>query len=111
MQKEDTTLSNPLGDKAKAQFQDLIKNGQDTPPSIPNKSATNTTEQPQFTKIGSLIMSLTPLQSSQGNPNAEFIFIENLTLISAEEMPPSNFFFSNKRRSIVKIETHKRMVQ
>jgi hypothetical protein len=34
-------------------------------------------------------MSLTHLQSSQGNPNAEVIFIEDLTLISAEEMPPS----------------------
>jgi hypothetical protein len=53
-------------------------------------------------------MSLTPLQSSQGNPNAEVIFIEDLTPISAEEMPPSNFFFSKKRRAIVKRETHQK---
>jgi hypothetical protein len=108
MQKEDPALSNPSGDQAKAQFEALIKKGQDTPPSIPNKSATNTTEQPQFTEIGSPIMSLTPLQSIQGNPNAKVIFIENLTPISAEEMPPSNFFFNKKRRDIVKREMHQK---
>jgi hypothetical protein len=32
--------------------------------------------------------------------------MEDLTLISAEEMSPSDFFFSKKRRAIVKRETH-----
>jgi hypothetical protein len=53
-------------------------------------------------------MSLTPLQSSQGNPNSEFISIEDLTLISVEEVPPSDLFFSKKRRDIVKRETHQK---
>jgi hypothetical protein len=47
-------------------------------------------------------MSLAPLKSSQGNPNAKVIFIEDLTPISAEEMPPSDFFFSKKRRATQK---------
>ena len=53
-------------------------------------------------------MSLTPLQSSKGNPNVEVIFIEDLTPISAKEMSPLDLFFSKKRRDIVKIETHKK---
>jgi hypothetical protein len=36
------------------------------------------------------------------------VFIEDLAPISTEEMPPSDFFFSNKRRDIVKRETHQR---
>jgi hypothetical protein len=71
MQKVDTALSNPPGNQAKAQFEALIKKGQDTSPSTPNKPATNTTEKQPSTEIGSPIMSLTPLQSSQGNPNVQ----------------------------------------
>jgi hypothetical protein len=105
-QKVDTALSNPPGNQAKAQFETLIKKGQDTSPSTPIKPTTNTAGQQPSIEIGSLIMSLTPLQSSQGNPNAKVIFIEDLTLISAEEMPPSDFFFSKKRR--VERETHQK---
>jgi hypothetical protein len=107
-QKVDTALSNPPGNQAKVQSEALIKKGQDTSPSTPNKSATNTAGQQPSTEIGSPIKSLTPLQSSQGNPNVEVIFIEDLTLIAAEEMPPSNFFFNKKRRAIVKRETHQK---
>jgi hypothetical protein len=107
-QKMDTALSNPPGNQAKSQLEDLIKKGQDSSPSTPNKPATNTVEQQPSTEIGSPIMSLTPLQSSQGNPNVKVIFIEDLTLISVEEMPPSDFFFSKKRRAIVKRETHQK---
>ena len=63
---------------------------------------TNTTKRQLSTEIGSPIMSLTPLQSSQGNPNDQVIFIEDLSLILAEEMPPLDLFFSKKRRAIVK---------
>ena len=45
---------------------------------------------------------------SQGNPNDQVIFIEDLTPISAEEMPPLDFFFSKKRRAIVKREAHQK---
>ena len=76
--------------------------------STPENLATDRAEQPQTTQIGDPIMSLTPLQTSQGNSKAKVVFIEDLTPISVEEMPPSDFFFSKKRRAIVKRETHQR---
>jgi hypothetical protein len=36
------------------------------------------------------------------------MFIEDLTPISTEEIPPSDFFFSRKRKVVVKRETHQR---
>jgi hypothetical protein len=48
------------------------------------------------------------LQFTIGNPNAKVIFIEDLTPISVEELPPSNFFFSKKRKVVVKREIHQR---
>jgi hypothetical protein len=36
------------------------------------------------------------------------VFIEDLTPISVEDMPPSDFFFRNKRRVVVKIEMHQK---
>jgi hypothetical protein len=36
----------------------------------------------------------------------EAVFIGDLTPISAAKMPPSEFFFSKKRRVLVKRETH-----
>ena len=106
--KGDTTLTNPPSDQAKAQTEALIKKGEEKPLSTPDKSDTDTVGKQPSTKIGSPIKSVTPLQSSWGNPNAEVVFIEDLTPISAEEMPPSNFFFNKKRRAIVKRETHQK---
>jgi hypothetical protein len=34
------------------------------------------------------------------------VFIKDLTRISAEEMPPSIFFFNKKRRDVVRREMH-----
>jgi hypothetical protein len=62
-------------------------------------------------EIGSPIPSVTPLQSTKGNPNAEIIFKEDLTPISIEELPPSDFFFSKKRKVVVKRETYQKAVQ
>jgi hypothetical protein len=70
--------------------------------------ATNTAGKQPSTEIGNPIKSVTPLQSSRGNPNAEVIFIEDLTPISVEEMPPSDFFYNKKRRVVVKRETHQK---
>jgi hypothetical protein len=39
---------------------------------------------------------------------AEVVFIGDLTPISAAEMPPLEFFFSKKRRVVVKRETNKK---
>jgi hypothetical protein len=36
------------------------------------------------------------------------VFIEDLMPISVEEMPPSNIFFSKKRRVVVKREVHQK---
>jgi hypothetical protein len=68
-------LSNPPGDQEKDGIEALIKKGQDASSSTPNKPTTNTTGKYQYTEIGIPIMYLKPLQSSQGNPNAEVIFI------------------------------------
>jgi hypothetical protein len=95
-------LTNPLDDQTKAQAEALIKKGEEKTPSTPEKSATNTVGKQPSTDIGSPIKSVTRLQSSRGNPNAEFVFIEDLTPILVEEMPPSDFFYNKKRRAIVK---------
>jgi hypothetical protein len=39
---------------------------------------------------------------------AEDVFIGDLTPISAAEIPPSEFFFGEKRRVVVKRETHQK---
>jgi hypothetical protein len=46
------------------------------------------------------------LQSTKGNLDARTIFKEYLTLISIEELPPRDFIFTKKRKSMVKWETH-----
>jgi hypothetical protein len=107
-QKGDTTLTNPPDDRTKVQAEALIKKGEEKPLSTPDKSATHTVGQQPSTEIGSPIQSVTPLQYSRGNPSAEVVFIEDLTPISVEEIPPSDIFFSKKRRVVVKRETHQR---
>jgi hypothetical protein len=108
MQKVEASSSNPLGTQAKAQLEAFLKQGQDTSPSTPSKPVAHTAEKQPSTEIGSPIASLTPLQSSFRIPSSEVIFIGDLTPISPEEMPPSDFFFSKKRRAIVKRETHQK---
>jgi hypothetical protein len=88
-QRENIAPSNQPDDQKKAQDEVLIKKGEDASLSTPEKSTTNTKGKPQTTQIGDPIMSLTPLQISQGNPSVEVVFIEDLTPISVEEMPPS----------------------
>jgi hypothetical protein len=107
-QRESTAPSNQPDDQKKAQPKVLIKKGEDASLSTPETPTTDTTRQPQTTQIGDPIMSLTPLQISQGNPSAEVVFIEYLTPILVEEMPPSDFFFNKKRRVVVKREKHQK---
>jgi hypothetical protein len=108
MQGVETSLPNPPSTQTIAHIEYFQKKRQDTSLSTPDKLDTNTTKQQPSTEIGSPIMSLTPLQLSQGNLNDQVIFIEDLTPISAEEIPPSDFFFSKKRRAIVKREVHQK---
>jgi hypothetical protein len=54
------------------------------------------------TEIGSPITSLTPLQSTFGLPQMGDIYVGDLTPISIDEIPPSDYFFSKKRKAIVR---------
>jgi hypothetical protein len=79
---------------------------------IPPSSSTipadspKTTEGTQLTELGSPIASLTPLQSTFGTPHLEIIYVSDLTPISREEIPSSDYFFSKKRKVVVKKEMH-----
>jgi len=78
------------------------------PPSTPatHVVTSNTIEKQQSTEIATPITSLTPLQTSFGNPNYELVFVGDLSPILPEEMPPSDFFFSKKWKAIVKRESY-----
>jgi hypothetical protein len=60
------------------------------------------------TDLGSLITSLTPLQSTYGNTHEGDLYVSDLEPISRDEIPLSNYFFSKKRRAILKQEIHPR---
>jgi hypothetical protein len=109
-QELEASLSGQLIPQALAQLKSYLKQGQIAPPSSPATPAniSNTTEQQQSTKIATPITSLTPLQSSFINPSSEIIFVSDLTPFSLKEMPPSDFFFSKKRKAIVKKESHQK---
>jgi hypothetical protein len=62
----------------------------------------------QSSELGNPITSLTPLQSTFGTPHLEVIYVSDLTPISREEIPSSDYFFSRKRKVVVKQEMHLR---
>jgi hypothetical protein len=95
-------------DQAKDQPETLTKQGEYRPLSSPDKSTTDETRKQLSTEIDNPIQSVTPLQSTRGNPNTEVILIGDLTPISIEEIPPSDFFFSKKRKVVVKKEMHQK---
>jgi hypothetical protein len=51
---------------------------------------------------------LTPLQSTYGNPHEGALYVSDLEPISRDEIPSSDYFFSKKRRAILKQEIHPR---
>jgi hypothetical protein len=67
-----------------------------------NKSGTDAGAKNIPSEIGSPIPSVTTLQFSRGDLDAGAISIEDLMPITTKEFPPSEFFFSKKRRAIVK---------
>jgi hypothetical protein len=101
-------VSTPQGPQAKAHLKVFLKQGHDISPSTPATSMTNIDEKQLSKETGTPITSLTPLQSSFRNLSFEVIFIDDLTPIAPEEMPPSNLFFNKKMRVIVKQETHQK---
>ena len=60
------------------------------------------------TELGSLITSLTPLQSTYGNPHEGALYVSDLEPISRDEIPSSDYFFSKMRKAILKQEMHPR---
>jgi hypothetical protein len=56
------------------------------------------------TEINNPIEVVTPLQFTRGNPNTKAMFINNFTPIPVKEIPPTEFFFSKKRKAVVKKE-------
>jgi hypothetical protein len=58
------------------------------------------------TDLGSPIASLTPLQSTFGFPQIGALFVDDLTSIPIDEIPPSDYFFSRKRKVVVKQEMY-----
>jgi hypothetical protein len=45
---------------------------------------------------------LTPLQSTYGNPHEGALYVSDLDPISRDEIPSSDYFFSKKRKAILK---------
>jgi hypothetical protein len=78
------------------------KGSGDSLPLMSNKSATDATPKQPSKEIGSLIAIITPLQFTKGDPDAGWIFNEELTPISVEELPPNEFFFDKKRKVMVR---------
>jgi hypothetical protein len=52
--------------------------------------------------------SLTPLQSAFGLPHMGAIYVSDLTSISRDEIPPSDYLFSKKRKVVLKQEMYMR---
>jgi hypothetical protein len=57
-------------------------------------------------ELGSPITALTPLQSTFGTPHEGVLYVSDLEPISRDEIPPSDYFFSKKRRAVLKQEIH-----
>jgi hypothetical protein len=57
-------------------------------------------------ELGSPITALTPLQATFGNPHEGVLYVSDLEPISRDEIPSSDYFFSKKRRAVLKQELH-----
>jgi hypothetical protein len=53
-------------------------------------------------ELGSPITYLTPLQSTYGDPQMRDLYVNDLEPISRDEIPSSDYFFSKKRKAILK---------
>jgi hypothetical protein len=73
-------------------------------PDPPKKQSPVTTLGQSTKQIVEPITSITPLQSTQGNIDAGWIFNEEFRPIRVEELPPNEFFFDKKRKAVVKRE-------
>jgi hypothetical protein len=53
-------------------------------------------------ELGSPITSLTPLQSTYGSPQEGVLYVSDLEPFSRDEIPSFDYFFSKKRKAILK---------
>jgi len=79
----------------------IIPSSSIIPANIPKK-----TGETQSTELDSPIASLNPLQSTFGTPHLEVVYASDLTPISREEIPSSDYFLSKKRKVVMKQEMH-----
>jgi hypothetical protein len=56
--------------------------------------------------LESPITILTPLQATFGNPHEGALYMSDLEPISRDEIPSSDYFFSKKRKVVLKQELH-----
>jgi hypothetical protein len=86
------------------------ESSQSTPPSSStvHVDTPKTTGETKSTELGNPIASLTPLQSTFGLPQIGVIYASDLTPVSREEIPPSDYFFSKKRKVVLKQEMYMR---
>jgi hypothetical protein len=79
--------------QAQGQVEITSQGSDDSLSLMPNKSVIEVTPKQQSKEIDSPIFIITPLQFTKGNPDVGWIFNEELTPISVEELPPNEFFF------------------
>jgi hypothetical protein len=94
--------------EAKGRFGIPPESNKLTPPSSPDVDVNmpKEIEGKGSINLGSPIASLTPLQSTFGFPQTGALFVDDLTSISIDEIPPSDYFFSRKRKAILKQEMY-----
>jgi hypothetical protein len=76
-------------------------------PNSPSKPTSVVTPGKSSKEIGSPIFFVTPVQSTNGISSEGWIFSEELTPITVEELPPKEFFFDKKRKVVVKQEIYR----
>jgi hypothetical protein len=107
--KEVPQTENP-GVEAEKASETPPESSQSTPPSPStiHIDTPKTTGETKSTELGNPITSLTPLQSTFGFPQVGVIYASDLDPISREEIPPSDYFFSKKRKVVLKQEMYMR---
>jgi hypothetical protein len=97
-----------LGKEAQGQAEIPSQGSSDSLSLTSNKPVTEVTPKQPSKEIGSPIAIITPLQFTKGNPDAGWIFNEELRPIFVEELPPNEFFFDKKKKVVVRQELYQK---
>jgi hypothetical protein len=91
-------------------FEAFMKHGHSFPQMTSNieTHVKDVTAQRESTTLAIHIPSLTPLATSSGIPSSKVVNVDDLTPIEPKEMHSSDFFFSKKRKSIVRREVQQK---